>query len=141
MAESFAQAGLKRIVIGVERSLANIRTSRDTRKRHSLPNIFIRRFRLSIDGIFRRSKQRLIELYASCQMGGRRSHISDLPEQIVGKFGLYIKVVLLRVRTAKSGRNSCQKQSAVRCPWSKDWIGRIRRQGRCEWLLQSGGGV
>ena len=96
-AGAFRDAGLERVVACVERRLAEVRSTGKPLKWNSLGEISVRRGCLTIDGIFWRCNQRLIELAATVEVPCSRADVSDLPQEIVRKFVLQVEIVLLRV--------------------------------------------
>ena len=95
--EPSGHAGLKRVVAGIERSLADIRSRRYSLKGKALNDIFEGVGSYTADRMLGTGKKRLIEFDASRQMRRFGSDISDLEEQIGSEFGLKVEIVLLGV--------------------------------------------
>ena len=68
MADSLDYAGLKGIVVRVKSGSANVGAAGDTNEGQSLSQVFVCRSCLPVDGILRSRGERLIELYAACEV-------------------------------------------------------------------------
>src|ERR1700761_7105249 len=89
-AGALRDAGLECVVACVERRLAEVRSAGEPLERNSLGEILVRRGGLTIDRIFRRRDQSLIELTATVEMPRCRTDVADLPHKIFRKFVLQI---------------------------------------------------